>query len=192
MEYVTIDFEASCLPRQGRSFPVEVGICGSEGAESWLIAPAPSWRTWDWTEEAIRLHGITPQMLADEGLPPAQVFAELRRRTAGRTLVADSPVDSYWWETLAFAAGCIHPSPIRHVGSILDGFQATTGDILAAQCRADALIPGRHRAREDASWLWALLSGLERRAIERAVPTSDTPARLLPALSQAWTSELAA
>nr|MEC6700676.1 hypothetical protein [Sphingobium sp. SJ10-10] len=40
MNYVTIDFEVSCLPHHGRSFPIEVGIADSQGSRAWLIRPA--------------------------------------------------------------------------------------------------------------------------------------------------------
>ena len=39
MGIVTIDFEASCLPQRGRSYPIEVGIAGNKGSLAWLIQP---------------------------------------------------------------------------------------------------------------------------------------------------------
>ena len=50
---LAVDFEASCLPRHGRSYPIEVGIANENGtARSWLIRPAVLWEGWTWTEEA--------------------------------------------------------------------------------------------------------------------------------------------
>ena len=55
---MAIDFEASCLPRHGRSFPIEVGIAGGGIARSWIIRPHAAWAGWDWTAEAEALHGL--------------------------------------------------------------------------------------------------------------------------------------
>jgi hypothetical protein len=165
MNYVTIDFEASCLPRHGRSFPIEVGIADADGTRSWLIKPHASWRDWDWTEEAFRLHGIERQQLDEDGIEPDIVMAELLQAIAGRRVIADSMIDATWWATLADAA-CRSaffppaPSPIVHVGSILDELGATSQDILLAQQQADLLCRARHRAAADARWLWILMSGL--------------------------------
>lgn len=165
MNYVTIDFEASCLPRHGRSFPIEVGIADAGGTRSWLIKPHASWRDWDWTEEAFRLHGIERQQLDEDGIEPDIVMAELLQAIAGRRVIADSMIDATWWATLADAA-CRSaffppaPSPIVHVGSILDELGATSQDILLAQQQADLLCRARHRAAADARWLWILMSGL--------------------------------
>lgn len=160
MDWVTIDFEASCLPRHGRSFPIEVGISGSEGTRAWLIRPAGAWRSWDWTEEALSLHGIRPEQLERSGTAPKRVFGELCRAIGGRRLIADSSVDSYWWETLANAAGDIAPSPIEPVSSILDELGASSADIFAARAHADRVSRARHRAGDDARWLWTLLARL--------------------------------
>jgi len=173
MDYVTIDFEASCLPRHGLSFPIEVGLCGPEGVVSWLIKPDPAWADWSWTEEAAGLHRITREELERNGLPPAQVFAELLQHLDGRRVVADSTLDSYWWNTLAGAAGFDCPSPILHVGEILDALRAQPADIMAAQAHADELCPARHRAGQDALWLWTLLRKLEQIAADREALSAD-------------------
>ena len=50
---VTIDFEASCLPRDGRSYPIEVGVADMAGwSRAWLIRPEAEWRGWTWWAEA--------------------------------------------------------------------------------------------------------------------------------------------
>lgn len=164
MNYVTLDFEASCLPRHGRSFPIEVGIADGRGSRAWLIRPIAGWRRWDWTGEALALHGITPAELDREGLPAHRVFAELNRAIAGRRVVADSPIDVYWWRLLAGAAGEEPDSPIAHVSMFFDELGASSEAIFAAQREADALCPARHRAAADARWLWTLLSALDWRA----------------------------
>ena len=108
MTILTIDFEASCLPRHGRSFPIEVGVAGGGLSRSWLIRPAACWAGWDWTQEAEALHGISRARIERDGLPAAQVLAELVATVAGRRVIADSPLDQYWLDRLAAAA---IPSP---------------------------------------------------------------------------------
>jgi hypothetical protein len=179
MDYVTIDFEASCLP-------LEVGISGDEGVQSWLIRPGAGWQGWDWTAEALKLHGIHRDRLVIEGQPPHQVFAELSVAIAGRRVIADSRIDNYWWNMLAGAAGEESISPIVDVGAILDELGVTTEAILVAQSHADRLCPARHRAADDARWLWTLLKHLDDR-----VSVSDGFAVPLP-LPPTWSPGLAA
>ena len=53
-----IDFEASCLPEAGESYPIEVALAKVDGStRSWLIRPSPEWQFWDWSSEAEHLHG---------------------------------------------------------------------------------------------------------------------------------------
>lgn len=187
MDYVTIDFEASCLPRHGLSFPIEVGIADHLGSRAWLIRPAAGWNCWDWTEEALALHGIAPADLDRNGLPAHQVFAELNQAIAGRRLIADNRLDQYWWRLLAGAAGEELHSPVELVGTILDEMGVLSEDVFAAQHHADDLCPARHRAGDDALWLWTLLSELHRNS-EQVAP-ADVPfvprrgARAQPSLS---------
>lgn len=173
MDYVTIDFEASCLPRHGRSFPIEVGISSARRTVSWLIRPDVSWADWDWSEEAKRLHGITPQRLERDGLPARLVLEELLAEIDGRAVIADSSLDSQWWNLLADAAGANSPSPILHVGQILDRFESRPDEIVQAQRHADWCSPNRHRAGDDAKWLRILLKRLELLASERSVPCPE-------------------
>lgn len=166
MNYVTIDFEASCLPRHGRSFPIEVGIAGHEGARSWLIRPITGADRWDWTLEAAALHRIDPRELDRDGLPPHRAYAELSRAIDGRRVVADSILDAYWWSLLAGVAGEEADNRIVPVGALFDEWGVSTEDIMAAQRHADALCPGRHRAADDARWLWTVLTTLERTKVD--------------------------
>lgn len=168
MGYVTIDFEASCLPRHGRSFPIEVGIAGSFGAQSWLIRPDERWRDWDWTEEAFRLHGISREQLYDEGIAPEKVLGELRQVIAGRRAIADSRIDSEWWNTLSAATPYPHASPIGHVSDLLDEWGASSDMIFKACREADRISPARHRAAADARWLWSVLSSVREQQAEAA------------------------
>jgi len=161
MGLVAIDFEASCLPRHGRSFPIEVAICGPEGVRSWLITPHADWREWDWTDEAARLHRITRADLASEGQAPAIVFAELMRAIAGRRVLADSHLDADWFALLAQAAGSPVRARVEHAGLLLDEIGASAAHIDTARRFADRHCHAQHRAGPDARWLWCLLARLE-------------------------------
>lgn len=173
MDFVTIDFEASCLPRHGRSYPIEVGVAGPMGVQSWLIRPHASWQGWDWTDEAFGLHGISRQQLAAEGLEAAEVMGRLAKVITGRRLIADSRIDAYWWDCLAEAAGWDRSAAVEYVGSFFDEINATSGQILSAQSEADRTCPVRHRAGPDAHWLWHLLSTVEKVAAYSDVPSGQ-------------------
>lgn len=154
MRIVTIDFEASCLPRHGRSFPIEVGIAHSDGrTRSWLIRPAPEWSGWDWTDEAQSLHGITRQQLDRDGLPVVQVMTELAEAVDGCRVFADSHLDAGWLDTLASAVHAPRPFRIEHIEALLDRFGAMPQDIAAAQSSLAGETFVRHRAGDDARWL---------------------------------------
>ncbi|WP_375196104.1 hypothetical protein [Sphingobium sp.] len=157
---LTIDFEASCLPRHGLSYPIEVGVAGNGRAQSWLIRPHENWAGWHWSAEAERLHGLTLAQVEREGLSAETVFAELVAAAHGHRLVADSVIDQYWLETLADAAGQATPFMIDHVSLLLDEYGAGERRIMQAVGFADAQYPVRHRAASDALWLSALLDHL--------------------------------
>ncbi len=183
MEWVTIDFEASCLPRHGRSYPIEVGVSGPLGTFSWLIKPLAEWREWEWTEEAFRLHGISRQQLDEQGLEPAFVVDEVRRAVGSARVIADSSIDGIWWQELLDAArpALIRPAAIHieHVRDIFDELNASPEQIRFAQQRADWLCPERHRAGADAHWLFTLLSTLSYRIVaDREEPVQIWPSEI--------------
>lgn len=160
MAIMTIDFEASCLPRHGRSYPIEVGIACPGMARNWLIRPHQDWLGWDWTDEAQALHGLTPADLERDGLPVGRVFDELAVAVAGHRIVADSLIDQYWLDTLSAAAGMPRRFAIDHVSLVIDELGAGEQRIAAAVARADGAVSVRHRAAADAVWLAAVLNDL--------------------------------
>ena len=162
MTILTIDFEASCLPRHGRSFPIEVGVAAGDQYRSWVIQPHDRWTGWDWTIEAEALHGLTLEQIAREGLPAARVFAELVDHVQGRRVVADSLLDQYWLDELAAAASAPTPFVIDHIAMLFDEQRADDARIAAAVAYADSLGLTRHRAAGDALWLAALTDDLMR------------------------------
>lgn len=157
---LTLDFEASCLPCRGRSFPIEVGVSDLHGnARSWLIRPMPEWRDWYWSSSAEALHGIRREQLEREGLPAAEVLALLAAATAGARVIADSYLDGQWLRTLADAAGREPPIALDHIASLLDELGTTPSDMrIAEEVVANSNLR-RHRAREDAQRL-GLLAGV--------------------------------
>ena len=165
----TIDFEASCLPRHGRSFPIEVAIAAGGSARSWLIRPHESWADWDWTAEAQALHGLSRARVTAEGLPVETVLAELTEAAGDARIIADSPIDQYWLDCLARAAGRTAPFRIDHVAPFFDEQGADAARIAAAVARADALGLVRHRAAADALWLGAVIDGLAAPAMRELV-----------------------
>ena len=158
MTIMTIDFEASCLPRHGRSFPIEVGMADDGAARSWLIRPHDSWAGWDWTAEAEALHGLSRSRIDSEGWPVEAVLAELALAARGRRVIADSLIDQYWLDTLAAAAGAASPFRIDHVSTLFDERAIDEARIGAAVAYADAQGVERHRAAGDALWLAALIA----------------------------------
>jgi hypothetical protein len=178
MAILTIDFEASCLPCHGRSYPIEVGIADASGrSQSWLICPHRSWDGWDWTQEAQSLHGLTHERLEREGLPASVVAEQLVRALAGHRVIADSTIDAYWLAALAKAANIFPPAKIEYIGTLFDELGTTSSEILLAQTQVDRLAFRRHRAGEDARWLFALiqilmdLSASRARAAQAAAPS---------------------
>lgn len=159
---ITIDFEASCLPRHGRSYPIEVGVAGAGSvARSWLIKPHPRWSGWQWSDEAQSLHGITRDQLDRDGLAADIVLAQLTETIGGETAIADSHLDVYWMETLAAAVDRPAPIRIQHVTNVIDGLGASPDDIHRAKASADGAVSIHHRAGEDARWLARFIDTLK-------------------------------
>lgn len=174
LSILTIDFEASCLPRHGRSFPIEVGVAVEGWSCSWLIRPHNDWADWTWTQEAQALHGLDRTAIAQKGLDADIVLALLSDAAVGRRVVADSRIDQQWLDTLAAAAGRPTPFVIEHVSTIVTERGTTDMQIRQAMAVADRRCPTRHRAGTDALWLATMLAHLP----------LDASGRLEPVLSE--------
>ena len=149
-----IDFEASCLPEFGQSFPIEVAVARVDGeSRAWLIRPAECWKYWDWSDEAEQLHGISRDQLAREGFPPAQVTGELAAFVGGCEVYADADLDQYWLEVLCQAAAAPLPFPVRFLGEFLQERGYNRSQVVAALAEAKRRLPKEHLAREDAKRL---------------------------------------
>ncbi|MCB2061715.1 MAG: hypothetical protein R3E09_01630 [Novosphingobium sp.] len=149
-----IDFEASCLPEDNFSYPIEVALAKVGGpSRTWLIKPTAEWEFWDWCKDAEALHGISREMLRREGLPPEQVLAELKEEAAGCDVYADCDLDAYWLETLAAACDQPAPFPIRYLGELLLKRGYRRPEVVAALEGAREHLPVKHVARDDAGRL---------------------------------------
>ncbi|MBH0111397.1 hypothetical protein I5E68_00340 [Novosphingobium sp. YJ-S2-02] len=149
-----IDFEASCLPEYGQSFPIEVAIARIDGSSrAWLIRPSPAWRYWDWSDEAEALHGISRELLADKGQPPELVLDEMIAFTQDCDLYADADLDEYWLEVLCHAVKRPPPFPIRYLGEFIGRRGYTRPQVVSALEEAKRRAPKEHLAREDAKRL---------------------------------------
>jgi len=161
----TLDFEASCLPQHGRSFPIEVGVAGPDGfAKAWLIKPDPAWDGWTWTPEAEALHGVTREQLARDGLPAEVVLDELRAVLRGQPAYADSYLDARWMRLLEAAAGALPLVDVRHIDALVDRLGIDDAGVARALQAANAGAFRRHRAADDARWLQALVMGFQAEA----------------------------
>jgi hypothetical protein len=152
----TFDFEASCLPAYGKSYPIEVGLCevATGEVEFWIIKPAPQWLDWDWNPAAERLHGLSRDVLNDVGVRAGVVLSRLHGIAANR-VVSDSGLDSYWLNTLSQAAGFPPPFEIELVDVVLNQMPIASGpagqaEVERAQALALERYPKLHHAGEDA------------------------------------------
>ncbi len=66
---VLIEIEASGLHFD--SYPIEIAVLLEGHIHSWLIRPEPNWTYW--SEDSEKLHGITREHLANNGLPVSEV-----------------------------------------------------------------------------------------------------------------------
>jgi len=150
-----IDFEASCLPEYGQSYPIEVAVARIDGrSRAWLIKPSPKWEYWDWSEEAEKLHGISREMLQKNGQAPEVVLAEMAQFVSDCNVYADADLDEYWLETLCMAAGQNRvPFPVRYLGEFIKKRGYTRPQVVAALEAARQKLPKEHLAREDAKRL---------------------------------------
>jgi len=134
-----LDIEASGLHPE--SYPIEIAVIGSEFELCHLIRPFPAWSYWD--SNAEDLHGISREMLAEEGVDPAWLCQVLNERLAGNTLWSDSNFDAWWMETLFEACGARPLFEVKNLLQLIDHsrlpdyYGATDGKV-AHRALADA------------------------------------------------------
>lgn len=157
-----IDFEASCLPEDAASYPIEVALAKVGGeTRSWLIRPVWKWRYWDWDDKAEALHGISSAMLKAQGTDAAQVIAELAQAAQGCDVYSDCDLDAYWLETLCEGASLPLPFPILYLGERFCNLGASRAQVVKALQRAGKQHVREHVARDDARRLALALRYIE-------------------------------
>lgn len=156
----TIDFEASCLPSFGQSFPIEVGLCDVEDgrAWSWLIRPVEAWLSWGWDPQAQSKHGITREQLLKDGVDAERVFDLIAELGPNYRMLSDSDLDQVWLDTLATGVSKLSPFTIENVRDVYDevtphGPYIGWSDVHEAEEVAYRRFPTVHRAGADAQRL---------------------------------------
>src|SRR5882757_8109047 len=147
---IFLDFEASSLSKQ--SYPIELGWVGEDGeGAAWLIRPAPGWTEWD--ADAAKVHGISRETLARDGVDHTEVCARLIALAQGRVLYASAPSwDGHWLSMLLRAAG--QPRHLLRLRDSDEAFVEAARDrwpdadpapiVKAAKAKAE-LMPPTHR-----------------------------------------------
>jgi hypothetical protein len=123
---VFLDFEASSLSRQ--SYPIEVAWVFQDGrSESHLIAPAPGWE--DWSETAEGIHGISRDLLLNEGEPHDAVANRMVEALGGHDLFASAPSwDGKWMSYLLRTSGL--PRHTLKLRDTVEALRETATEIL--------------------------------------------------------------
>lgn len=150
---VIIDFEASCLPEHGRSYPIEVAVgdVDTHEVKEWLIRPESRWMTWDWDPAAERVHGLSQARVVREGRSRAEVAKAVSRSLAGQAVLSDHPgYDQLWLARLMQGDPGVRIEPlqafwVRIVGDSAEGRAL----IKRALAHAREIAPIRHRAAAD-------------------------------------------
>ncbi|MFD2135020.1 hypothetical protein ACFSLT_06890 [Novosphingobium resinovorum] len=94
-------------------------------------------------------------MLDDEGLPPAQVLAEMAEFVAGCPVYADADLDEFWLEVLCQAVGAKLPFPVYYLGEFLKDGGYSRPQVVAALEEAKRLLPRNiWHARMPSGWRW--------------------------------------
>lgn len=147
-----IDIEASGFGPG--SYPIEVGCALSDGRSYCaLIQPVSSWTHWDPQAEAV--HGISRQMLVENGLPPLSVAIRLNTLLGRSTIYSDAWAHDYsWLATLHEAAGVPATYRVEHLVRITPMVEARLWNEVRAEVEGSMQVQ-RHRASVDARVLQA-------------------------------------
>lgn len=112
-----IDLEASGFGRG--SYPIEVGFALEDrNVHSFLIRPAASWE--HWSEDAEAKHGISRDMLQQQGLSAREIAIKLNEMLRGKTLYSDAwSFDSSWLGRLFDEAELVQRFRIETINKLL-------------------------------------------------------------------------
>lgn len=117
-----IDLEASGFGRG--SYPIEVGIAlENREIHSFLIKPESDWT--HWCSDAEKIHGISREQLAAEGMCIEDIALTLNDMLRGQTLYSDAwSFDSSWIGRLFDSAGIVQRFRIETITKLLKPEQA--------------------------------------------------------------------
>lgn len=149
-----LDVEASALHD---GYPIEIGWARMDGTVgAVLIRPTAEWiddRVWD--DIAENVHGLTRDMLDDDGVSPAEALARVERELRGCMVYSDAPgFDAAWLDLLIEAAGATASFRIEAV-SALELVRRSFGSIDANPILERLETEGGHAAAGDAAALAA-------------------------------------
>lgn len=149
------DIEASGLARE--SYPIEIGWSSPTGEiHSHFIRPDPSWGNF-WDLNSATLHGITLEMLEQEGVLPAMIAIKMNSDLKGQTLYFDGGVYDLKWLTQLYEAAGIPPTfgfghfeTLLAAVGVVESSQRAAAETLARQDMGDLKL---HRAANDVRFL---------------------------------------
>jgi hypothetical protein len=159
---VIIDFEASCLPEHGRSYPIEVAVGDIDTGvvQEWLIRPEPQWMKWDWDPAAERAHGLSQDTIVRGGESRAKVARAVARILNGQAVLSDHPpYDQLWLARLMQGDPGVRIEPLQAFWDRIVG-GARRALIERALAHARQVAPIRHRAGADVRHHLAVLDFL--------------------------------
>jgi hypothetical protein len=134
-----VDFEASGIHPE--CYPIEIGISGPGLELSHLIKPIQAWTYWDYNAQD--LHGITREMLTEEGVDIEWLCEQLNAHFAHQILWADSNYDGWWMESLFEVVGARPLFEVKNIFSLIDqsrlpDYYSATGGKVAHRALPDA------------------------------------------------------
>jgi len=173
-----LDCEASSLDAD--SYPIEIGWILDDGTgASCLIRPEEKWV--DWSFESAKVHGISPVMLARDGLSAADAGRMAYEALEDCVVHADSSWDGIWLHKLTHLANLPtirvwHPYDLYSVeiAPLVAGLPRSSAESLAARIirraeeASDRQRTGRHRALDDARYLYDVWRGVQALAADAA------------------------
>ena len=176
-----LDIEASSLLPGGH--PIELAWVNQDGeGESYLVRPEPTWTLW--SKESERVHGISCQTLAAEGIPAADVARRAMEILGVQDMLvcSDAPgFDGRWLATLLAAGDGGRTVEVVDVarayeracrplaGTVPDEWQRDRLErkFVERAKAGEAARPGmRHRALADAGRLWRTWRAVENQVSE--------------------------
>jgi hypothetical protein len=142
-----IDVEASGFG--AASYPIELGVALSCGKRlSMLIKPEPDWVHWD--VNAQQVHGVSRELLLQNGKPVDEVAKCFNVLLKGQTVYSDGwSVDKPWISALFHAAGLAMDFSVSPIEQIMRESQFEIWDLTKKNLFLNA-DQARHRASQDA------------------------------------------